>query len=352
MAAYSSVGPRVAGIVTCVPKKKFNNIEDTTGFTQNEVKKVVAMAGVRERRVAGDSICSSDLCAAAAERLLDMLQWERDSVDCLIMVTQTPDYFLPSTACVLHQRLNLSDACAAFDVGLGCSGYPYGLWLSAMMLAAKGFRRVLLLHGETPSRFSDKADRSVSLLFGDAGSATALERNNEHQGEEWHFLLHTDGNGFKDMIIEGGGFRDRFCKDPGKHYVQMNGAHVFNFTISRVPVLIQATLDLSGLSKEAVDYYIFHQSNKYIIQHITKKMGLIEKSVPMILKDYGNTGGVSVPLTITEGNLDRPGNKSLKLLLLGYGVGLSWSSALIALGPEALLKNIELDHLQKENDEQ
>lgn len=352
MAVSSSVGPRVAGIVTCVPKKKFNNIEDTTGFTQDEVKKVVAMAGVRERRVADDSICSSDLCAAAAEHLLGMLQWERDSVDCLIMVTQTPDYFLPSTACVLHHRLNLSDACAAFDVGLGCSGYPYGLWLSAMMLASKGFRRVLLLHGETPSRFSDKADRSVSLLFGDAGSATALERNNEPHGSQWHFSLHTDGNGFKDMIIEGGGFRDRFCKNQGENYVKMNGAHVFNFTISRVPALIQATLDAAGLSKEAIDYYIFHQSNRYIIQHITKKVGLLEKSVPMILKDYGNTGGVSVPLTITEGSLSRPESKPLTLLLLGYGVGLSWGSALISLPPEALLKNIELDHLQKGNDEQ
>lgn len=352
MAASSCAGPRIAGIVTCVPKKIFDNIEDTTGFTHDEVKKVVAMAGVRKRRLADDSICSSDLCAAAAEHLLEMLAWDRNSVDCLMMVTQTPDYFLPSTACVLHHRLHLSDACAAFDVGLGCSGYPYGLWLSAMMLASKGFKRVLLLHGETPSRFSDKADRSVSLLFGDAGSATALERNIENQSNEWHFLLHTDGSGFESMIIEGGGFRNRFCKDPAKNCVKMNGAHVFNFTISRVPALIQATLDASGLTKEAVDYYIFHQSNKYILQHISRKMGLTEKSVPMILKDYGNTGGVSVPLTMTAGNLDRSGYKALTLLLLGYGVGLSWSSALISLSSDTLLKNIELDHLQKENNDQ
>ena len=146
-------------------------------------------------------------------------------------------------------------------------------------------------------------------------------------------------------------FETDFSQEPEKNYVKMNGANVFNFTISRVPALIQATLDASGLSKDAVDYYIFHQSNKYIIQHITRKMGLQDKSVPMILKDYGNTGGVSVPLTITEGSLERPVNESLKLLLLGYGVGLSWGSALIALGPEAVLKNIELDRLQDGSDE-
>ncbi len=126
------------------------------------------------------------------------------------MVTQTPDYFLPSTACVVHHRLGLKESCAAFDVGLGCSGYPYGLWMAAMMLQSRGFKRVLLLHGETPTRFANRSDRSVALLFGDAGSATALEAAESAGAKEWYFSLHTDGSGFDDLIIEGGGFRDRF----------------------------------------------------------------------------------------------------------------------------------------------
>src|SRR5512143_1285166 len=172
MAFTKIKGTRIAAVVTCVPEQRFDNLKDTTGFTQDEVRKVVAMAGVNARRVAGDSICSSDLCLKAADTVLASLKWEPSSIDALIMVTQSPDYFLPSTACVAHKRLGLADSCAAFDVGLGCSGYPYGLWLAGMMLNGGGFRRVLLLHGETPSRFADRSDRAVSLLFGDAGSAT------------------------------------------------------------------------------------------------------------------------------------------------------------------------------------
>lgn len=207
MAATKIKGPRIAGIGTCVPAKRFDNLKDTTDFTPEEVRKVVAMAGVSSRHVADDSICSSDLCFKAAEGLLEQLAWERESVEALIMVTQSPDYFLPSTACLLQDRLRLPVTCAAFDVGLGCSGYTYGLWLASMMLESGGLHRILLLHGETPSRFAEKSDRSVSLLFGDAGSATALEAEDEGAPSgEWAFLHYTDGDGYQDLIIEGGGF--------------------------------------------------------------------------------------------------------------------------------------------------
>ncbi len=148
-----------------MPSYRFDNQNDTTEFSPSEVRKVVAMAGIQARRLADESICSSDLCLAAANRVLGSIGWERDSIGALIMVTQSPDYFLPSTSCVLHKELGLTDECAAFDVGLGCSGYPYGLWLASMMIKGGGIQRVLVMHGETPSRFSDKSDRSVSLLF-------------------------------------------------------------------------------------------------------------------------------------------------------------------------------------------
>jgi len=187
-------------------------VADTKEFTEQEVRKVTGMAGVASRRLAGDSVCSSDLCIAASQRVLTSLGWAPDSIDALIMVTQSPDYFLPSTAHVVHRKLGLGDHCAAFDLGLGCSGYPYGLWLAAMMLQNGGVRRALVLHGETPTRFIDKTDRSVALLFGDAGSATALERQ-EGQSSDWNFALHSDGSGVDAMIIEAGGFRDRFNQD-------------------------------------------------------------------------------------------------------------------------------------------
>jgi 3-oxoacyl-[acyl-carrier-protein] synthase-3 len=341
MAATMTRGARIAAIATCVPTNCFDNLSETSHFSREEVRKVVAMAGVTERRLAGVSICGSDLCVAAAEAVLDSLSWEPESIDALVMVTQTPDYLLPSTSCVVHSRLGLSDHCAAFDVGLGCSGYPYGLWLASMMVQTSGFNRVLLLHGETPSRFADQSDRSVSLLFGDAGSATAICRDPVNS-DDWFFEHHTDGTGFKDMIIEAGGFRNRFSDDPRDYCVKMNGANIFNFTIKRVPPLIEQTLSRAGLASEKVDYFIFHQSNQFIIKHLVNKLKIPLEKVPIILKEFGNTGGPSIPLTITQGNLERPGDRSLKLMLLGYGVGLSWSSGLITLAPDVKLMHVEL----------
>jgi 3-oxoacyl-[acyl-carrier-protein] synthase III len=344
MAVLKTSGARIAAVCTCVPTRRFNNLHDAVDFSEEEVRKVTGMAGVAARRVAGEHICSSDLCIAAAQQTLKRLNWDPASVDALIMVTQTPDYFLPSTACVIHHRLGLGDHCAAFDVGLGCSGYPYGIWLAAMMLQGGGIRRALVLHGETPTRFSDKADRSVSLLFGDAGSATALEAVAGGAGPNWHFALHSDGSGYNSMIIESGGFRDRFGTDARTHCVQMNGALIFNFTIKRVPALIDETLAGAGLSSHEVDYFIFHQSNQFIMKHLCVKQSVPLEKAPIILKEFGNTGGASIPLTLTQGKLERPSDRSLRLMLLGYGVGLSWGSALVDLDPHAILDAVELDN--------
>ncbi|HBR50738.1 MAG TPA: ketoacyl-ACP synthase III [Nitrospira sp.] len=343
MAVVKTTGARVAGVCTCVPTRRFDNLKDASAFTQEEIRKVTGMAGVSSRRVSGDTLCSSDLCITAAERLMERLDWATDSIDAVIMVTQTPDYFLPSTACVVHHRLSLADHCAAFDVGLGCSGYPYGMWLAAMMLQGGGMRRVLVLHGETPTRFSDQSDRSVSLLFGDAGSATALEATGLTE-PIWHYALHSDGGGFNSMIVESGGFRDRFGADARKHCVSMNGALIFNFTIKRVPALIDETLQAAMMGNDDVDYFIFHQSNQFIMKHLCVKRELPSEKVPIILRDFGNTGGASIPLTMTQGNLTRLKERPLRLMLLGYGVGLSWGSALIDLDPNAVLDSVELDN--------
>jgi 3-oxoacyl-[acyl-carrier-protein] synthase-3 len=342
MAIVNTSGGRIAGICTCVPSEKFDNVADTAEFTEQEVRKVTGMAGVLSRRIAGSTICSSDLCVLAAQRLMSSLGWKPDSIDALIMVTQTPDYLLPSTSCLIQRRLGLGDHCAAFDLGQGCSGYPYGLWLASMMLQTGGIRRALVLHGETPTRFTDRNDRSVALLFGDAGSATALEADPKST-RKWHFALHSDGTGFDSIIIEAGGFRDRANPDPRKHCVSMVGSQVFNFTIKRVPALIDETLAAAKLSADEVDYFIFHQSNQFIIKHLCAKQSLPAEKVPMTLKEFGNTGGVSIPLTITDGGLVRPSDRPLQLMLLGYGVGLSWASALVQLDSNAVLDRVELD---------
>ena len=342
--AFSQLhGCSIRAICSSVPARIFDNLTETTEFDPTEVDKVVKMAGVRTRHVASEGICSSDLCIAAAKRVLSQLQWPAESVDALIFVTQSPDYFLPSTSSLAHRGLGLSDQCAAFDVGLGCSGYPYALWLASMMLSSGGLKRVLVLHGETPTRFADKSDRAVALLFGDAGSATALEKTAIPGAMPWSFNLHTDGTGWRDLIVEGGGFRDRTPTDASKLFVAMNGANIFNFTIKRIPALVEEALTCSATAPEAIDYFILHQSNLFIMKHLAKKMKISESKLPVTIQRFGSTGGPSVPLTITQGNLTRPADRALKLLLVGYGVGLSWGSALIDLPPEAILDHIVID---------
>jgi 3-oxoacyl-[acyl-carrier-protein] synthase III len=333
MSRSSIEGFRIAGVATCLPPRVADNLDPALGFDPEEVRKVVAMAGVRERRVVEDGVTSADLCFEAAESLLDRLGWERESITGLIFVTQSPDYFLPSTSCVVHQWLGLSDECAAFDVGLGCSGYPYGLYLAATMLRGGGHRRVLMLHGETPSRFVDPSDHATTLLFSDSGSATAIELD---AGGAGHFCLNTDGAGHAGLIIRGGAFRDRFPADARELSLRMDGAGIFNFTIKRVPALVQAALEQSGRAIDDIDAFVFHQSNRFIMKHLMKKCGLPEARVPMTLEDTGNCGGPSVAVAMTR-RLPAERDRSLRLMLLGYGVGLSWGAAVVELDAKAPL---------------
>lgn len=329
-------GFRIAGVSTIVPATQVDNLSLGDRYGADDVRKVVSMAGVRQRHVVSVGQTSVDLCTEAAQRLLDTLGWAPESVTGLIMVTQSPDHFLPSSACVVHGRLGMGVDCAAFDVGLGCSGYPYGLYLAAAMLKGGGHQRILMLNGDTPSRFTSPDDHATTLLFGDAGSATALEAV-PAGGPAAHFGLFSDGAGAEALIMKGGAFRDRFPADARDLYVRMDGAGVFNFTIKRVPPMVQDTLNVAGLGVQDVDAYIFHQSNRFIMKHLIKKCGLPEDRVPFTLEETGNCGGPSVPVTLTRGLAQRPKDRSQCAMLLGYGVGLSWASAIIHLDPACVL---------------
>lgn len=337
-------GFRIAGVSTCVPPTRVDNLDLGERYGAEDVRKVVSMAGVRHRHVVGDELTAVDLCTEAARRLLDQLGWAPESITGLIMVTQSPDHFLPSSACVVHAKLGLPVECAAFDMGLGCSGYPYGLYIAATMLKAGGQQRILMLHGETPSRFVHPDDHATTLLFGDAGSATAMEASpaasaapTTAAAEPASFGLFTDGSGADGLIIRGGAFRDRTPADSRDLCVRMDGAGIFNFTIKRVPPLVNDTLAFAGLTVPDIDAYLFHQSNRFIMKHLMKKCGLSEDRVPFTIEDTGNCGGPSVAVTLTRALSERERDRPLRLMLLGYGVGLSWSSAIVMLPPDAVL---------------
>ncbi len=337
MAKVSMTGMAVRGIAACVPPKEVSNEKDYPWFEPAEIKKVTSMVGIKSRRVADEATCTSDLCLAAAARLLRMLEWDPASVDGLILVTQTQDYVMPSTSCILQHKLGLPDTCAAFDVNLGCSAYVYGMWLANSLLQSKACRRILLLTGETPSKFVDPQDRTTALLFGDAGSATALEATDAADARA-HYVMMTDGKGAEDLIVPGGMFRDRFPENRSRYCVSMEGAHVFDFTRLRVPPLIQDLHALSGTRTEDYAYFIFHQANEYLIKFLAGRAGIPLAKIPLSIGAFGNTGAASVPLTLAlAGPPPGAGEGERRVMLLGFGVGLSWGGVSLRLPMDCLM---------------
>jgi 3-oxoacyl-[acyl-carrier-protein] synthase III len=333
-------GMALRGIVGCVPSAVINNETDYPWFSAADIRKVAAMAGVKFRRRAGDGICTSDLCHAAAAALLRELDWDPKSVDVLILLTQTPDYVMPSTSCVLQQRLGLADSCAAFDVGLGCSAYVYGLWLANALISAGAARRIVLLAGETPSKIIDPTDRATALLFGDAGTATALERTEVPESKA-HYIMMTDGSGADALIVQGGMFRNRFPADQRDYCVRMDGMRLFEFTRKRVPTMINDLLLLASKTPQDYGYFVFHQANEYMIKFLAAKAGVALSQVPLVLERFGNTGAASVPLTLASVGPPTDCGETYDVMLLGFGVGLSWGGVSLRLHRASLLAQFE-----------
>lgn len=279
------------------------------------------------------------------KKLLEGLNWSPESVDALIFVSQTPDYRLPATACTLHSDLGLSRATIAFDINLGCSGYPYALWLGMTMVQTGAAKRVLLAVGDTVSKMVDPTDRSTALLFGDAGTMTAIEISSE--GEAF-FVLGTDGAGSKNLIVPAGAFRDysrcgdlRLAeKNPNSLY--MDGGEIFNFTLRSVPALVAYLEEMTKLQNEAYDFLLFHQANLFMLKHLAKKLKIPIEKMPINIDEYGNTSCASIPLLMTTRLKDHLTRAPLQIGMFGFGVGYSWGAASLRIGPLKFIDAIEL----------
>ena len=323
---------RFAGMVSCVPKRSVSNLDDCPPDIRQERARLVRNIGIAHRRICPPWQCFSDLAVEATEKLLEELEWAREDIDALIVVTQSPDYPIPSTAIILQDRLNLSQATIAFDVNLGCSGYPFGIHLLGSMIAAGTVKKALLLIG-------DKSASLLDPLFSDAGTATALEFDS--QAPPMHFNLNSDGSGYKAIMKPVGGHREPY----GPHHSMpkrningsltwpdeliLDGPAVLSFSTQRIPPTVNRALEHAGLNKEAIDYFVFHQANKMINETIRKKLGLAVEKVPSTLHDFGNTSGASLPVTITVCLNEAMSVGPKKLLLCGFGIGLSWGTCIL-----------------------
>ena len=336
---YDGVGIR--GLAAAIPSNIINNYEYTEHFKKEDVKDVVDKIGIYERRFTDDKTTSSDLCYAAAEKLLSDLDVDRSEIEMLIFVSQTPDYRMPATSVILQDRLGLSNATLAFDLSLGCSAFVYGLSVVYSFMEKSGLKKALLLNGETRSKVYSAKDRMTAFIFGDAGVAALIERD-EKYGESY-FSLNSDGSRESLIKINGGGYRNPSSPETLKERVvdeygnirtdehgYMNGADVFNFVIREIPKDIKRILKYAEKDKNDLDYYVFHQANNYINSYLGKKMKFDRAKIPATIHKYGNTSSVSIPLTIVS-ELKDSLKEEKELLLCGFGVGLSWASSILTL---------------------
>lgn len=339
-------GGRIAGVVACLPTRQISNDYFAEQFGADAVKEVVKMIGVEHRRWVDEGVSTADLCYQAAERLLSGLDWQRESIDALIFLSQTPDYRLPATACSLHGRLGLQPSCLAFDINLGCSAYPYALWLGLNMIQTGGAKRVLLAIGDTSSKCINPSDRSTAMLFGDAATVTALEYS-ENSSNEAFFILGTNGKGSHNLIIPRGASKDYSLtndprlegKDPNCLY--MDGTEIFTFTMQVVPPLISSTIEISGFKADDFDAFLFHQANLFMLKHLIKKAKLPVDRIPININKFGNTSSASIPLLMTDNLGSLLQEKSIRLAMFAFGVGYSWGSTVLTVGPLDVVEMID-----------
>lgn len=339
MAAGVLKNVEVKGIACAVPDRVKKSEEYFDVFGEENVRKFINMTGVRERHVALDEQCTSDLCHAAAKQLMEKLNWEPRTIDALILITQTPDYAVPATACVLQHRLGLSEDCIAFDVNLGCSAYVYGLWLAGTMIAVQDLNRVLLLVGDTSNYGINPNDSATAMIFGDGGTATALERS---EGKNMPYFLKTKGSGFRYIIVPAGHARSRSRVNvqASDYELSMNGSEVFSFTITDVPKTLETFMAQNRIDIQDVDKVVFHQANLFILKHLAKKLKIPTEKLAVSIDRYGNTSGESIPLTLVDALGGEESGGPVRLLLCGFGIGLSWGAVYLEMDRSVCLPMI------------
>ena len=320
-----------------LPERIVTNAELLKDFPEWSVDKVTAKVGVTSRHLAADNDTAGDLAEKAARRLFEEYGISPSEIDFLLLCTQSPDYFLPSTACLLQHRLGIPVTSGAFDYNLGCSGCIYGLAVAKGLVSAGIARNVLLLTAETYSKYLHPSDKSNRSIFGDGAAACLI--STDGFVEIGDFVCGTDGSGAENLIVKTGASKQRkptgiFIEDEEGHtwyddYLFMNGGAIFNFTLETVPVLVRQLLDKSGSQKEEIDYFIFHQANKFMLNTIRKVCVLPKEKFYVSLENTGNTVSSTVLIGLKDCLLNGTIKAGMQVVVAGFGVGLSWGGTIL-----------------------
>ena len=351
MPLFSFENLNITAVASAVPSQ-IKNVESFKPiFGDETVERFMAMTGIRQFRKTAEHQTASDLGFAAAQEILTRRDIDRNTVGALVFIAHSTDYRRPATACVLHKRLGLSKECVAFDVSLGCSAFVYGLQIVCSLMACSNIERTLLIVGETLTKMTYPKDKSVTMLFGDAGGAILVEREN---GASIKGLLRTDGTGYRAIIAPAGGFRNMDAPrqpmiwDDGNertlYNTFMNGTDVFNFTISDVPKAVKDFWTLTQTDVDSYDCFAMHQANYYIHKQLAKKLKIPLEKMPVCLDRFGNTSAPAIPLTLSDSFGNVTGRK-IRTLMCGFGVGLSWGVASAEIDTDCIYPVIESDEI-------
>ena len=309
-----------------LPDKIIDNHSLSSEFPEWSVEKITDKIGIEKRHIAAKNETSADLAVKAATKLFSESNIDKSSIDYVILCTQSPDYFLPTSACLVHHKLDLPKTTGALDINQGCSGYVYGLSLAKGLVSSGICKNVLLITAETYSKFIHKNDKSNRAIFGDGAAASLI--SNEGSLKINDFVFGSDGSGSEDLIVKNGGARNELStiKDynPDNH-LYMNGSNVFNFTLKSVPSLVKSVLSKNSLTKEEVDYFVFHQANSFMLDTMRRVCKIEKDKFHNDMKETGNTVSSTIPIVLK--NIDL--NKYNKILLAGFGVGYSWAGCIL-----------------------
>ena len=332
---------QIQAIEYFLPKQRLTNEDLARDYADWTVEKIAEKTGIDQRYIVAENECASDLGVGAAQKLFATGMVSPHEIDFLLFCTQSPDYFLPTTACLMQDRLGIPSTAGALDFNLGCSGYIYGLGMAKGLIETGQASHVLLVTAETYSRFICSGDRSVRTLFGDAGAATLITGVTRDPDSIGPFIYGTDGSGANNLIVPAGGLRQRSNAETAVvsldaqgnaralDHLFMNGSEILAFSLRSVPKAVQMLLDQSGHELESIDLFVFHQANRFMLDLLRKKCHIPEQKFVIAYQKFGNTVSCTIPIALKEAESSGQLQHGMRVMLVGFGVGYSWGATLI-----------------------